>query len=58
VEYHSLSVQKNENVVKGIKSRNLIANRVKGNSRLQQHKQCTHNVILRRLLANIVAVEE
>jgi len=38
-----LNVKKIENVVKGIKNRNLIANRVKGNSRLQQDSQCTYN---------------
>jgi hypothetical protein len=57
VEYHLLKVRINENVVQGIKSRNLITNRVKGNCRLQD-RQCTYDVTLRRVLATIVAVEE
>ena len=57
VEYHLLKVRINENVVQGIKSRNLITNRVKGSGRLQD-RQCTYDVTLRRVLATIVAVEE
>ena len=52
-----LKVRINENVVQGIKSRNLITNRVKGSGRLQD-RQCTYDVTLRRVLTTIVAVEE
>ena len=58
MEYRSLNVEKNGNVVQGIKSRNLISNRVKGNSRIQQERQRTYKETLRRVLATIVAVEK
>jgi hypothetical protein len=57
VEYHLLKVQINENVLQGIKSRNLITNRVKSNGRLQD-RQCKYDVTLRGVLATIVAAEE